>query len=172
MKSPTYFVDVDGVLFKHKGEGPCAQWEPHTTELLPGAREQFNKWEMAGAHIVLVTARKESLRVELEDELRRHGLFWDQLIMGITSGERVIINDVKPDGQDTCRAITIPRNVGLMAVQLEESRYKYGSVRVKADGKYGYVTGVDYTTTPGKPIVSVNVDQTTRSFDMSELEFV
>jgi len=110
-KPKTYFIDIDGCLFQHYGEGPSNQWfsEP---SLLGGAKNFLDTLESKGHYIVLVTARKEKYRQELERMLRSKELIYDQLIMGITSGERVIINDSK-SGNTSCSAITVTRNEGL-----------------------------------------------------------
>ena len=64
--------------------------------------------------IILVTGRKECTRSETESQLRYHGLVWDQLVMGIGGGVRVLINDKKPLHEgDTATGITIERNIGL-----------------------------------------------------------
>ena len=40
-----------------------------------------------------MTARKESARNKTEKDLELLGIPYDQLIMGVTSGRRVIVND-------------------------------------------------------------------------------
>ena len=107
----TIFCDIDGVIFKHEGEGACNQWSGVHT-LLPGIKEAFNVWEKAGYCIVLVTSRKESCRALLEEELRVEQLFWDHLIMGLPHGERIIINDRKKDGPSVS-SVLVERNSGL-----------------------------------------------------------
>ena len=117
MRKATYFMDVDGVIIKHKGATSIEQWHGHH-ELLPGVREWFAQREKEGDCIVLTTARKECCRQELETCLRGWGLFWDQLVMGITSGSRVLINDGNPNGQYTTASIQLTRNEGLCRLLL------------------------------------------------------
>jgi dTDP-glucose pyrophosphorylase len=90
-KPKTIFCDIDGTLTHHVHRfSDLLDTEPI---LLPGVREKFNQWDSQGHKIILCTARKESAREMTERQLKSLGLCWDQLIMGVTSGERVLIND-------------------------------------------------------------------------------
>jgi len=104
----TIFLDIDGCIFKHEGKGACHQWAIQPT-LLPDVKEVFDEWEREGICIVLVTARKECCRGSLVKALRFYDLFWDQLIMGVTHGHRILINDKKVDGA----AVSMIRNSSL-----------------------------------------------------------
>jgi len=115
VKKKTYIVDLDGCVLQHYGRGPSYQWK--TCVLLDGVKEQFDRWEMDGHCVVLMTARKECCRADLEETLRAHGLFWDRLVMGVTSGERVLINDSKPGYEPSARAVTLERNRGLACLE-------------------------------------------------------
>ena len=119
MKSRTVIIDIDGVILQHKGEGASSQWlGDNYPALLPGAVEFFDALEKEGACIVLMTARKECTRGVLEVQLMQLGLYWDVLVMGVTSGQRVLINDAKPDGDASAIAIVVERNVGLCRLAL------------------------------------------------------
>ena len=61
--------------------------------LLAGVIDKFNEWDSQGHKIILCTARKESAREMTEKHLKSLGLCWDLLLMGLTSGERFLIND-------------------------------------------------------------------------------
>ena len=113
----TIFLDIDGCIFKHKGNLSTQVIEPE--ELLPGILEKINEWDAEGHSIILVTGRKESLREFTQKQLIKHGIYYDNLIMGVNRGERVLINDKKINN-DMCvaRAIEIPRNEGLINVIL------------------------------------------------------
>jgi len=107
----TYFIDLDGVLTKHHGVSHSHQvLEPLI--LLPGALSFLDKLERNEDVIVLCTARKESHRGLLEEQLRTQGIFWDILIMGLPHGPRVLVND-KKDGWDMALAINVNRNEGV-----------------------------------------------------------
>lgn len=112
----TIFLDIDGCIFKHNGN-MSSQFD--NIELLPGVIEKINEWDAAGHKIILTTGRKESMRKLTEDQLCKHNIFYDQLVMGINRGERIIINDKKPNNDnDTAKAINITRNKGLIDINL------------------------------------------------------
>mgnify|MGYP001566525066 CR=1 FL=1 len=114
----TIFCDIDGCLLRHSGD--MSSVILGAPELLPGVQEKFNEWDGNGYNIILTTGRKESSRAHTEQQLRNFGLFWNQLIMGIGGGERVLINDVKPYNPDvpTAIAINLKRDVGLGEVNI------------------------------------------------------
>lgn len=112
----TVFVDIDGTLFTHNGDLSNQILTKPT--LLPGVLEKFNEWNRKGYHIVLTTGRKECMRDKTIHDLLSCGLFYDQLIMGLPRGERVIINDTKPDVEQTASAIVVKRNQGIQGVCL------------------------------------------------------
>lgn len=113
----TIFLDIDGCLIKHKGN--LSQQILLEPELLEGTLEKLNEWEAAGYKIILTTGRKESMRKFTENQLLKLGIFFDQLVMGLNRGERVIINDGKPnDIIITASAIQIPRNKGIKDINL------------------------------------------------------
>ena len=117
MKPKTYFIDIDGCIFIHRGEGASYQWLLKPPELCYGVVQQLDILERRGDMIVLVTARPETLRERLEYELQLLGVIYHRLVMGVTSGVRVLVNDAKPENEDTAIGITIPRNEGLRRIQ-------------------------------------------------------
>lgn len=110
MRPLTVIIDVDGCVLKHSGKGASHQWSSETG-MIDGVREWFDQLEREGHYIILITARKESCRVFLEYQLRECGLYYDQLIMGVTGGPRVLVNDKKPLCDRTAIGITTERNV-------------------------------------------------------------
>lgn len=103
-KSKTLIIDVDGTILKHQHSiSSVYEDEP---ALLPGVREKINTWDSQGHRIIFMTARKESTRELTESQLRKFGLAWDQLIMGVGNGERVLVND-KLSKEDMDRAVAI-----------------------------------------------------------------
>lgn len=103
-KPKTIFCDIDGTIIKHAHKFSHIGVEE--AEALSGVLDKFNEWDTKGHTIVLTTARKESARTMTEMQLSKLGFCWDYLIMGVTSGERVLIND-KLKSQDKDRAISI-----------------------------------------------------------------
>ena len=90
-KPKTIFCDLDGTVLKHLHRfSDLIDCNP---QVLPGVIEKINEWDSLGHKLIFVTARKESARKMTEKHLTKLGLCWDQLIMGVTSGERILIND-------------------------------------------------------------------------------
>jgi NDP-sugar pyrophosphorylase family protein len=103
-KPKTIFCDIDGTILKHVHR--FSDISSSDSEILPGVREKFNEWDSKNYKIILTTARKESARNLTERQLSDIGLPWDCLLMGITSGQRVLIND-KLLESDIDRAIAV-----------------------------------------------------------------
>ena len=83
------------------------------------AVEKINEWDLKGYNLILITGRRESQRRRTEKQLSSFGIFYDHLIMGVGGGDRVIINDKKPNKEgDTALAINLKRNEGLKNVKL------------------------------------------------------
>jgi len=113
----TLFLDIDGCLIKHQGNLSAQLTKP--MELLPGTLEKLNEWDAEGHKIILTTGRKESMRKITEKGLTELGIFYDQLVMGCTRGERIIINDGKPDNDmNTANYIQLERNEGIGEISL------------------------------------------------------
>tara|TARA_R100000231_G_C5188652_1_gene123557 strand:- start:131 stop:493 length:363 start_codon:yes stop_codon:yes gene_type:complete len=120
MNPKTIFCDLDGTLVKHPGaEGILNAMNPdHELELLPGT-EEFLKWVDLNRHyLVITTGRKESCREATIKQLQRARIWYDELIMGFGSGDRILINDKKTDGRETASAINLERNGGLKDVKI------------------------------------------------------
>tara|TARA_R110002020_G_scaffold55309_1_gene153540 strand:+ start:22883 stop:23242 length:360 start_codon:yes stop_codon:yes gene_type:complete len=112
----TFFIDIDGTLLKHKGDfSDISTDEP---KILPYVREKMNEWCSKEYNIIIVTARRESVRSVTEHQLQSLGIPYDQLIMGIGKGERIIINDKRPNGDITASAINIDRDMGFTEINI------------------------------------------------------
>lgn len=113
----TLFIDIDGTIIKHMGN--LTKMFTNDIEVLPGVIEKLNEWEAKGYKIILTTGRKECLRKITEEQLLKNGIFYDQLVMGLTRGERILINDIKPNNEMTvASAIEIKRNEGLQNIKI------------------------------------------------------
>jgi hypothetical protein len=109
----TIFCDIDGTLVRHHRPTTVAL-AGHEMELLPGTHKKLLEWDKKAYRIILTTGRKESLRSVTESQLAEAGIIYDQLLMGIGGGVRVLINDRKPDGTfDTALAINLVRDQGI-----------------------------------------------------------
>ena len=117
MRPKTIFCDIDGTLLFHHGD----LYKQMTEEpvLLNNVKEKLVEWDSKGYNIILVTGRRESCRTQTEQQLKKAGIFYDQLIMGLGGGSRVLINDLKPNSENpTATAVTIKRNEGIKNVEI------------------------------------------------------
>ena len=113
----TLILDIDGTLVEHVPPS-VAQTPQHTMRLLPNTIERLIEWDRKGYNIILLTGRRESLRQQTERQLTEVGIFYDQLIMGVGGGCRVLINDKKPDGEVTSIAFNPERNEGISDIEI------------------------------------------------------
>lgn len=118
-KPSTIIIDIDGTTVKHAHVFSDLMWgEP---ELNPGVRDKLNEWDSLGHTIILMTARKESARAMTERQLEDLGVMWDHLIMGVTSGKRVLINDkLKPEDPDRAIGVNVITDSGFNDTDWEE----------------------------------------------------
>jgi hypothetical protein len=117
IRPKTMFIDIDGCILKHRGNLEVQITNP--PELLPGVKEKFDQWDRKGYNIILISGRRESSRKITEEQLAQMGIFYDQLILGLGGGDRVIINDKKPNSDSaTAFAINLCRNEGFGSIDL------------------------------------------------------
>ena len=115
-KPKTIICDIDGVLLIHKNKGLSEQLN---SKPLDGTIKKINEWDVKGYNIILITGRRESQRQKTEKQLYNFGIFYDKLIMGVGGGDRVIINDRKPNSdRNTAYAINLNRNEGIENVEI------------------------------------------------------
>lgn len=113
IRPKTIFCDIDGTLWEHVGP-PSVQIKNKVNKLLPNTLEALDNWDKLGYKIILTTGRKESMRKITEKQLEDTGIIYDKLIMGIGGGDRILINDRKPNGdRNTAYAINVIRNKGI-----------------------------------------------------------
>lgn len=118
-KPCSLFIDIDGTIIHHLHR--FSDIPSSAPALLEGVIEKINQWDSIGHRIILCTARKESARGMTEQHLRGLGLCWDQLIMGLTSGERVLINDKLTEAsKDRAVAVNLLTNKGFGHTEWEK----------------------------------------------------
>jgi hydroxymethylpyrimidine pyrophosphatase-like HAD family hydrolase len=116
-KPKTIICDIDGTIVFHHGN--LTMQFKKKPELLDGSIEKLNEWDSLGYNIVLITGRRESMRKETERHLESLGVFYDQLIMGVGGGARIVINDLKPNSdKKTAFAINVKRNTGIKDIEV------------------------------------------------------
>ena len=117
IRPKTIFCDIDGTLVKHSF--PTNNTDSlKTLKLLPGTIEKISEWDAKGYNIILTTGRRESMRKATEEQLAEVGIIYDKLIMGIGGGDRIVINDNKPDGRQTAFAFNIERDKGIKDIEI------------------------------------------------------
>lgn len=115
----TIFSDIDGTLLKHCGDITTQHNHNGLDIILPGVKEKIIQWDRNGYKIILVTGRRESTRKRTEEQLLEAGILYDQLVMGVSGGIRVLINDRKPSStEDTATCINLTRNEGVLNVNI------------------------------------------------------
>jgi ribonucleotide monophosphatase NagD (HAD superfamily) len=113
----TIICDIDGTLLFHNGSQN--KQIINKPRLLPGTIEKFHDWDKKGYKIILITGRRESTREVTKEQLRNCGIIYDNLIMGVGRGPRVLINDRKENNKDdTAIAINLVRNEGISSIEV------------------------------------------------------
>jgi histidinol phosphatase-like enzyme len=114
----TLFLDIDGVLLHQYGG--LDQQILQTPSLLPGVLEKLHEWDAKGYNLILVTGRKHSMRSLTEKQLQDLGVYYDQLLMGVGGGVRVLVNNDKTSfpQMETAIGITIRKNKGLVDLEI------------------------------------------------------
>lgn len=110
--SKTILTDLDGTLVKHEQRVINGSMD---MTLLPGVADRLNEWKTKGYYIIIITGRPAS-RKQTKAQLAKAGIYYDDLVMGVGRGLRVLINDIKPDGTITAKAYNVFRDRGLTNV--------------------------------------------------------
>ena len=109
-KHKCYFVDIDGVVFKNKGEFGSINWNTEDIPIEENIKflQDISK---QGGQIIFCTARPESQREKLESSLEKNGISWHSIVMNCFHSQRVLINDYADSNPyPSAIAISIERN--------------------------------------------------------------
>jgi mannose-6-phosphate isomerase-like protein (cupin superfamily) len=140
MNSPkTIFCDIDGTLMKHSGD--IVDNYKNNPITLNDVIQNIKQWEKLNYKIILTTGRKECLRDITTKQLLDAGIIFDDLIMGLPNGYRVIINDKKENSpENTAYAINVVRNKGLTCLDLSSTNVtiKDCMLFTKVEKPWGY----------------------------------
>jgi serine/threonine protein kinase len=88
----TIFCDLDGTIVRHENK-PSYDSD---LILLPSTNEKLQHWIDIGYKIVICTARDSKDKEKLIESLEKAEVPYHELIMGLQSGPRYVINDRKP----------------------------------------------------------------------------
>jgi hypothetical protein len=116
-KNFTIFCDLDGTLWE-QGD-PTEMAKPgYQPKIIYGTVGKIREWDSRGFKIILTTGRKESLRDVTVKQLSYAGIVYDQLVMGIGGGSRVLINDLRPNGDKSAFVYQPARNEGIARIEI------------------------------------------------------
>lgn len=99
-----WILDIDGVVFIHNG------YLNGGDMLVPGFMDFYEKIPQTD-QVLFVSARDEKYRSITEKKLRESNIRFAHIVFGVPKGERVLVNDKKPDGSVTAIAINTDRDV-------------------------------------------------------------
>lgn len=106
----TFFIDIDGIIFKNKGQHGRLNWDTED-EPIESNIKTIKRLVNEGAQIIFCTARSERFRKKLEASLSRLGINYHAIIMGCNHSQRVIINDfANTNPYPSCIAVNVPRD--------------------------------------------------------------
>ena len=96
-ESGTIFLDLDGTIFKHDNGGGIGEFIYSTTPVLvsEGIPQWLQSVKSYGYSIIITSARHESSRELVKDQLAAFKIPHDELILGLSGGPRFIFNDTK-----------------------------------------------------------------------------
>ena len=100
----TWILDLDGTILVH--DGPYINGRD---EFLPGAREFLESIPRRDM-IIFLTARSDYEKEHTLRFLKENNVRYDHIIFNAGQGERILINDMKPDGLVTAYAVNTQRN--------------------------------------------------------------
>lgn len=106
----TIFIDLDGVIVVNSGRYSKQPWG--RTMGIRGNIDFLNELYTGGkTQIVIVTARPEEFRKVTEAQLKREGVMYHMLVMGMLHAKRILVNDYSvTNPYRSCEAINVRRN--------------------------------------------------------------
>ena len=116
-KNYTIFCDLDGTLWEQGDPTEIAK-PGYQPKIIHGTVDKIREWDSKGFKISLTTGRKESLRDVTVKQLSYAGIVYDQLVMGIGGGSRVLINDLRANGDQSAFLYQPKRNEGIAGINL------------------------------------------------------
>ena len=116
-KNYTIFCDLDGTLWEQGDPTEIAK-PGYQPKIIHGSVDKIREWDSKGFKIILTTGRKESLRDVTVKQLSYAGFVYDQLVMGIGGVSRVLINDLRANGDESAFVYQPKRNEGIAGLNL------------------------------------------------------
>lgn len=114
----TIIIDFDGVLVKHDNAGGVKSNKKIFTYPTTGILKNIglvNKEYEEGSFVVVMSARPVKEKNKIKNELTKHMINYHELVLGVASGSRIVINDKKKSHPNikTAIALEIKRNTSI-----------------------------------------------------------
>ena len=103
----TWIIDLDGTIVSHNGH------KTSQDSLLPGVSEFFKNLDQDD-FILITTARDIKYKPQTLRFLNKNHIRYNHIIFNLPTGERILINDMKPDNSKTAYCVNLIRNKGLI----------------------------------------------------------
>jgi hypothetical protein len=116
-KSYTIFLDLDATVWE-QGDPVEISKPGYQPKMILGVLDKIREWDSKNYNIILTTGRKESLREVTIKQLSYAGIVYDQLVMGLGGGDRVLINNKRRNGDLSAIAICPDYNKGIGELSL------------------------------------------------------
>ena len=109
----TWFIDLDGTILKHNG-----YINDEKDTLLKGVKKFFNQIPKKDS-IIITTSRKSNHLKKTKLFLKKNKIKYNQIIHNLPSGERILMNDIKPKNKlKTSISINLKRDKGLQKYKI------------------------------------------------------
>ena len=103
----TWLIDLDGTILLHNSHINSEN------TILKGVKSFWKKIRKIDK-IVILTAREKKYKRATIIFLKKEKLRYDHIIFDLNVGERILLNDKKPDGLKTAFSVNLNRNQGLI----------------------------------------------------------
>jgi hydroxymethylpyrimidine pyrophosphatase-like HAD family hydrolase len=112
---PTIFIDLDGTLiFHNSGLSLDGKSIGKVVPIDINIFDKLTKFQKSGGKVIVTTARPANSNSSLISQIESFNFKPDQIIFGLTGGQRLLVNDIKPTAPHNRSALSvnIARNSG------------------------------------------------------------
>lgn len=102
----TWIFDFDGTIVIHNFDLLLPGG------LLPGVKDFWSQIPQRDS-IIILTAREDTSVKKIANYLNRESIRFDHIIAGLPTGERILLNDIKPNGLQTAKSLNLIRDKGI-----------------------------------------------------------
>ena len=132
----TWFIDIDGTFLKHNSniglDDLVKEEDSHLKEIPIPKSIKFLHDLPKNDKIIITTARESHHRDHTIKTLKHLGVRYDDILFNLTSGPRILINDIKPPGVvnnvksiTTAYAVNLNRDEGISSDTQQIGEYEY-----------------------------------------------